>query len=119
MLSEQSQNIVLERERGDSLNTIARRYGVSHQRVAGIFADATKFVSKIELDLMVARKTGEQVAVLIPHTPDYTLGMQFATWVIDRLRRRDIDLRVETRRAHNGIALLITDVTDYARGGDK
>ncbi len=115
MLSEKSQQIVLERDVGDTLAQIAERHGVSHQRVAAIVRDATELVTKIELDLMVARKTDEQCAYVIPYGPDYTLAMQFCDWIVAQLRKRDLDIQVETRRASNGIALLISDVTDYSK----
>lgn len=118
MLGERSQQIVLERERGATVSAIAEAHGISHQRVSAIVRDATETVNKIELDLMITRRTGEVFAYLIPYGPDYSLAMAFSDWLIGRLRARGLELAVSTRRASNGLALLIEDVTDYT-GGER
>jgi hypothetical protein len=119
VLSEKSQAIVLQREQGVTLAAIGEQFGVSHQRVSAIVRDATELVTRVELDLMVARKTGEVCAYLIPYGPNYTLAMDFSAWLVRQLRRRDIELTVSTRRASNGLALVIEDVTDYQRRGER
>ena len=113
MLSERDQAIVLDRERGDTYQAIAGRYGITHPRVMTVVKNATKLVNTVELDLLHVRQTGEQCAYLIPYGPNYTLAMAFSDWLIRRLRDRGLKLKVETRRAANGIALLIEDVTNY------
>jgi hypothetical protein len=40
----------------------------------------------MSLDLMVARKAGEQCAYLIPYSPDYTLALELGYWLIKQLR---------------------------------
>ena len=111
MLTVRDQQVVLERARGDTVVEIGERHGISHQRVSVLMARATEFVNQVDLDLMVARKTGEVCAYLIPYGPDYTLSLDFSTWLIKRLSDRGMEVGVETRRAHNGIALILTDVT--------
>jgi hypothetical protein len=119
MLSAKSQEILLERERGAPQAELAERHDVTQQRVAAIIRDATELVTKIELDLVVARKKGEVGAFVVPYGPDYELAMAFGAWLVHRLRDRDLDIRVTTRRAPNGLALLLEDVTDYSRGGEN
>lgn len=46
---------------------------------------------------------------VIPYSEDYTLALDFSTWLIKRLRDRGMHVNVETRRATNGLALLLTD----------
>ena len=111
MLSVRDQQVVLARERGDTLADIGQRHGISHQRVSAVVNRATEFVNKVDLDLMVARKTGEVVVYVIPYGPDYTLAIDFSTWLVKRLRDRGMEVDIETRRAHNGLALLLSDVT--------
>ena len=117
MLSEKSQEIVLAREQGGTLAGIGEQFGVSHQRVAAIVRDATQLVNRVELDLMVARKTGEACAYVIPYGPNYSLAMEFSNWLIRRLRDRGVKLTVTTRRASNGLALVLDDTTNY--GGER
>src|SRR3954463_8422346 len=85
MLSTRNQAIAMERDAGDTLARIAQRHGVSHQRVSAIAAQATEFVDRVELDLMVARKTGEACAYVIPFGPDYTAAVAFGDWLVARL----------------------------------
>ncbi len=118
-LSERNQQVIVERASGETLATVAARHGITRQRVDAIGRSATEFVNQVELDLMVARKTGEQCAYLIPYDENYQLAMAFSDWLIGRLRERDLKLKIETRRASNGIALLISDVTDYTTGGER
>lgn len=110
-LSERNQTIVLERAEGEKLEAIAQRHGVSHQRVSTIYATATEFVNKVELDLLLAAKTGDEVLVLIPQASGSTTGVAFADWLAQRLRDRGLMIRARTHRAHNGVALLLEDLT--------
>ncbi len=112
MLSEQSQAIVLERETGATLTEIGARHGVSHQRVSVINRAATAFVTEIELALMVARKLGQPYALLIPDGDG--IGLDFAAWLVGRLRRRDLHITVSTTQAANALIVLLADTTDYA-----
>jgi hypothetical protein len=111
VLSTRDQQIVLERDRCDTIVHIGKRHGISHQRVSMVMSRAPEFVNRVDLDLMVARKTGEVCVYLIPDGPDYTLAIDFLTWLIRRLRDRGMQVSVETRRAHNGLALLLIDTT--------
>ena len=43
---------------------------------------------------MVARRSGEVVGVVIPYGPDYTTALDFATWLIKRLRDRGMQVDV-------------------------
>src|SRR4051794_11733475 len=102
MISATNQAVVVERDAGDTLAEIGKRHGITHQRVSAIVAQATQVVNRMELDLMVARKTGEHCAYLIPHGPDYTLALAFSDSLIRRLRARGVDVEITTRRASNG-----------------
>jgi hypothetical protein len=113
MLSTRDQQIVLARDRGETTVELGERYGVSHQRVSRIVMNANALVTQISLDLMVAKKTGEQCAWLVPYQPGsgYTEALAFGFWIVEELRKDGIEVDIETRRAHNGLALLLTDVT--------
>jgi transcriptional regulator len=111
MLTTRDQRIVLERQRGDTIVEIARRHGISHQRVSVVTANATRFASRAYLDLMVARKTGEVVAYLVPFGPDYTLALAFSDWLIQELRSMGMEVGVETRGVHNGLIVFLSDTT--------
>ncbi len=111
MLTQRDQAIVIERERGDTIVEIGKRHGISHQRVSAIVANATEIVNQADLDLMVAKRTGEACAYLIPYGPDHTLALDLSSWLVRRLRERGMELEITTRRASNGLALLLTDIT--------
>jgi transcriptional regulator len=111
MITVRDQQVVLERDRGDTIVEIGSRHGISHQRVSVLVARATEVINKITLDLMVARKTDEVCVYVIPYSEHYTLALDFSTWLIKKLRDDGTEVDVEIRRASNGIALLLTDVT--------
>lgn len=66
MIREKAQAILLARETGAAATQLARQYGVTPQRVSAIVRDATAFVNRVDMDLMVARKTDEVCVYLIP-----------------------------------------------------
>jgi transcriptional regulator len=111
MISTRDQQVVLERECGDTIVEIGQRHGISHQRVSVLVNRATEFVNKVDLDLMVARRSAEVVAILIPFGPDYTTGIDFQMWLVRRLKERGMQLDVEVRHVHNGLCLFLSDVT--------
>src|SRR5438270_13816500 len=99
MIGPDAQAMLLERESGEMLASVAQRHGVTTQRVSAIVRDATEFVNRMELDLMVARKTDEQCIYVVPFSEHYVLAVAFGDWLIHRLRERGLRLHVETRRA--------------------
>jgi hypothetical protein len=77
-------------------------------------AITTELVNALEMDLMAARKTGEVVAFLVPYSEEHTQGLAAEQALVDRLRDRGATVKVTTRRADNGLALVLEDVTPAA-----
>jgi hypothetical protein len=111
MLSIRDQQIVIARDRGETITELGRQHGISHQRISAVMGRATEFVNQLDLDLMVASRTGEVCVYVIPYRPDYTLALDFSMYLIERLHDRGTEVDIETRTAHNGLALLLTDTT--------
>src|SRR5690242_11597878 len=66
MLTMRDVEIATERAQGRPLKALATEHGITHQRIAQIARHSvTRLVDKLELQLMVARKTGQPVAGLI------------------------------------------------------
>ena len=113
MLSPTTQSIVLERAAGHTQAEIAERHGVSRQRISVVIAQAEQFVDRLQDDLASAREHGNVCAYLVPYSPDYTLGLLFLDWLVAQLRRRGVEVKIDTRSAANGIALFLEDVTPH------
>jgi hypothetical protein len=78
----------------------------------------TETVDALELDLMVARKTREVAAYLVPCGSDYTAALATSDALIARLGRRGVKAKaVGTARADNGLALLLEEGTTALCGG--
>lgn len=117
---ERDQQILFDRVRGDTLVEIGSRHGVSHQAVSQIVVrEGRQHVDRLETQLMVARKEGNAIALVVPfqEPSDYQAVLRYWAWVLDALRARDIDIRATTRPTPNGLVLLLEDVTDY--GGSE
>jgi transcriptional regulator len=69
VLTARDQQIVIERDLGDTIVEISRRHGISHQRVSVITRRGREVVTKPYMDLLVASNTGEQCAYVIPTDP--------------------------------------------------
>ena len=84
------QRIVLDRERGDSLQAIGERRGISYQRVQTIVRDARAHIDKIEMDLLVARNEAVAFGLAIPNQDplDRAIALDYLQWVLTRLRSR-------------------------------
>jgi hypothetical protein len=115
MIEEQTQAIALARARGETLASVGREYGVSHQRVSQIMTSVTHLVNEMDLGLMLARKVGRPYIRVIPHQDNYTGALAFSDYLVQRLRDRGMDLRISTRRCANGLALELEDVTPSRR----
>ena len=72
-LATRDQQIVLERQRGDTITEIGKRHGISHQRVSVVTSNAMKFVCEVRWDLKLA-DPDEACVFVIPYSPDYTPG---------------------------------------------
>jgi hypothetical protein len=77
-------------------------------------ANATEFANKLDLDLMVARRTGEVVVLLIPYGQDYTTALDFGQWLVGRLRT-DRDLRPTAHPAQTPVTPTIGSPTPIRR----
>jgi hypothetical protein len=113
------QQIILERARGDTLEAIGERHGVSYQRVQMIVRETRHAIDRLELELLKARKTGEAIGLAIPNQDqaDRQLALSYFGWCVEQLRSRDVQVAVETRQTPAGVVLFISDVTNY--GGSK
>lgn len=115
MLTARGQAMAVAAGCGERPVDVARRFGVTDSRVAQAVRDARRLVDRIEMDMLAATKTGEECAYVIPYGPDYQTALDFGQWLIDQLRARDVVVAVETRRANNGLALLLRDATPYTQ----
>jgi hypothetical protein len=74
VLTARDQQIVIERDLGDTIVEISRRHGISHQRVSVITRRAREVVTKAYRHQGLHRSahgldTGEQCAYVIPTSP--------------------------------------------------
>jgi hypothetical protein len=111
VISTRDQQIVLERDRGDTVGEVGSRHGISHQRVSAVMANATEIVNAVDLQLMIAKKTGEVVGYIVPFSEHYTLALDFSSWLAKRLRDRGMQVDINTRRTTNGLVLFLADAT--------
>jgi hypothetical protein len=110
--------LLTERLRGRTLSDLADTTGLSIEGVRVVVArEGTKQITEIELALMVAKKTGELYALLIPGHggPDFDVAMSYAQWVVRELTERGIRVRIHYRAVANGIVLGLEDVTPQRR----
>jgi hypothetical protein len=111
--------ILLARVRGDTLADIGSQHRLTHQAVSQIVVrERQKHITKIEMQLLVARKQDEAFGLAIPYGADYQLGLRYFAWVLDALRARDLDIHAEARQTTEGTVLFLTDQTDYTGGAE-
>jgi hypothetical protein len=117
-LSEHSEQIFQERVLdGRTFRALGERFDVSSQRVEQVFrAFARQHINQIELNLMVARKEGNLLALAIPSgfEPEQNAAINYLHWVLRELKRRDLTIQVHYRPLPEGeIAFLLEDRTNY------
>ena len=93
-----------DREKGESLASIGQRHGLTSQGTGVIVNKARQQIDGVELAMLRAVKTGEHPTLLIPHGPDYHLGLAYIRWVQDELERRDVRFTVTTKQTKAGTA---------------
>ncbi len=79
-----------------------------------VVREGTRFINQVELDLMVATKTGkDHPTFLVPHQQQdgWQTALNLVTWVVEQLRSRDINVSVETRNSTEGSAFTILEQT--------
>lgn len=119
-INSRDQAIVLDREHGGSLRDIARRHGVSHERVRQIVSDATEHVNRVEMHLLVARKEAWAFGLGIPNQDQQyrAIALDYLEWILGRLRARDLDIAVTTKNTSEGLIVFLADTTDYSEEED-
>ena len=112
-----SRRMVLEHAGGDSYRTIGRRHGMSHEAARQIvLREGTKFVDSVELDLYLAAKLermGRDAAwptLLVPfqHQSDWQTALRLLSWLVDRLRGRDVPVHVRNRPTPAGHVFMLS-----------
>src|SRR4051812_47759205 len=93
-----------ERARGDTYKDIGDRHGYSDEGARKLLVrESRKYLDGLELTLAVAWKHeqagrwAEWPTYVVPHGPDWTTSMALLTWTVERLKARDLDVRVQTR----------------------
>jgi hypothetical protein len=121
--AERNREILMERVGGQTLEAIAANHGITRQMVHMVLVrEVRRHVDEIELQMMVAAKEKKVFALAIPNQmqADRAMALDYASWVIKQLRRRDVEVAVETVNTPAGTVIVLTDVltTQAARGGD-
>ena len=116
LFSQDKQRIVLERERGHTLQAIALRRGISYQRVQTIVREAREHIDRLEMHLLVSRKEGVAFGLAIPNQEQQyrAIALDYLAWILDRLRARDLDIEVTTKNTSEGIIVFLEDQTNYS-----
>lgn len=83
---------------------VGAHHGVTPQAVGVIVNKARQHIDGVELAMLRAVKDGEPPTLLIPHGPDYHLGLAYIQWVQDELERRDVRFTVTTKQTKAGTA---------------
>jgi hypothetical protein len=100
VLTARDQQIVIERDLGDTIVEISQRHGISHQRVSVITRRAKG--GRHQGLHRSARGLEHRRAVRLRHTyrPDYSVALDFSTWLTKELRDSGLNLQLESRRAY-------------------
>src|SRR5258706_14776107 len=94
---ERMERIMLEHVRGDTVRAIAEREHVTHQRIHQIVHRAKRLhVDSIELNLLVARKEGNVLVLVIPPAldDDQMASIHYLDFVLRELAARDIKTKL-------------------------
>jgi hypothetical protein len=113
-----NEELVRRHVAGEPYTELARRYGVSPQRVALICRrEATAAVNRLELQLLLDLKRETTTTFVVPCEPreDRDLALAWLAYVLRRLAERDVEVAVDVRDAPNGTAYALHDVTHYGR----
>lgn len=114
ILDPRNQQIAFDRECGDPLSAIGKRYGLTKQRVHQIVigsADATEYLNRLEVDLMVARKEGKPLR--------FEKSFRDLPGVLHRLCIiRGLDVEVTIKHSGEALTILLEDTTNYSEEED-
>jgi len=112
-----STRLLAEHARGDSLRTIGRRHGVSHETARQIVADrGAQLIDDLAYDLQVAEGferqglDAEWPTYLVPFQvqEDWQHALALFDWSVAELRRRGLDVEIVTRHTVAGVAFMLT-----------
>jgi hypothetical protein len=112
--------ILTERIRGRTLRDLAKASGLSPEGVRVVVArEGRKQIDRIELALLVATKTNEVVAFVVPDHggEDFDLALSYVQWVVAELTERGLKVAVHYRPTYNGVVVALEDVTRPRRSG--
>ena len=111
---ERNHAMLMERIGGSTLEEIADRHGITHERVHTVVVrEATRHLDSLEIALMVAAKQGEPFGLAIWNQPDQgnrALALDYLAWAVKQLRARGIEIEVHTQPTSAGLFVLLTDV---------
>lgn len=111
--AERNHEMLMERVCGTSLEQIGQRHGITRQMAHRVVVrEAQKHVDQVELQLMVAAKQDQAFALVIPNQiqEDRQIALDYLAWIVRELRRRDVEIAVETKTTTEGLVVLLTDV---------
>jgi hypothetical protein len=107
-------SLLAERLRGRTFAELADRTGLTGEGARFVVArEARRQIDRIELDLLVATKTDEVVAFVVPDHggENFDLALEYVRWVVAELTKREIKVAVHYRPTYNGVVVALEDVT--------
>lgn len=111
---ERNEQMLLDRVRGDTFESIAQRNGVRHQTAQQVIVrEARRHIDALELRLLANRQTGDLEAFLIPDLggPDFDLAIAYLQWCLRALADRGVRTKVHYRPTDGGVVFGVEDVT--------
>jgi len=109
--------ILAEHARGDSLRTIGKRHGVSHETARRLVLErGSQLIADLAYDLQVAERcerqglTAEWPTYLIPFQAqaDWQDALAMFDWTVKQLRARGFRVEIVSRTTPAGMALMVT-----------
>lgn len=112
-------SMLAEHARGDSLRTIGKRHGVSHEQARRlILQTGSALIRDLERDLLLAELTRDQgkepdwPTMLVPfglRAQDWADSLDFFSWSTKRLRERGWAIEIITRHVPEaGVVFMLT-----------
>jgi Sigma-70, region 4 len=111
---ERQQQAIDGRLHGATYAEIGEVLGISGEAARRLVQRAwTKVIDALEMELMVARKTGDVLALPIPFGEAFEFEIERARLTVEKLRERGVQVEVGYAPKPDGLVLSIADVTRY------
>jgi hypothetical protein len=108
-LTDTDKKSIVARSATERPTELAREHGITREYVYTLIRKSSQEITEIELQMLRAHFTRELPSLVVYYGPGYQTGLDYFQYILDRLKARQVNVRVIKRAIPQGVIFALQD----------